>query len=100
MEEELEEVELQGGWRSLVSSIMFHAVRRFLLTPSYSSSSNSKESARQCVAATRWLGGGVGVITFEESCETLGYDPDAFLERLNRLKTRGEYNVPDLARRI
>ena len=93
------DIELAGGWKLLVSSLMFHAVRRHLIPPRKSATPQGKEWARQCVVATRWLNGGIGVITFEEACEVLGYDPDAFLERLNLLKTKGGFVVPDLVRR-
>lgn len=96
---EITEMELAGGWKCLVSSIMFQAVRRHLIPPNQVRTSQQKECARQCVVAARWLQGGIGVITFEEACDVLGYDPDAFIERLNLLKTKGEFASPDLIRR-
>jgi len=81
-----------GAWRMLCANLLLQAVRkteadsklfkRGKLGSAYnwrvSRKGADKEELSQKSQAREWLCGGVGVITYEEACETLGLDPDRF----------------------
>lgn len=87
----LEEAEMEGAWKCLCASMIFHAVRRAVKS-GFSWANKKKQTPleqeieeNRCVAMD-WLEGGTGVVTFEECCLALGYDQSVILEGISRAR--------------
>jgi|688.fasta_scaffold574207_3 hypothetical protein len=74
-----------GGWRFLCAALLVQTVQKLQAEsipkarPNYlvkSAGGYVKESAYQRRDARAWLGGGVGMITFEDCCDALGVDSE------------------------
>lgn len=90
MEDETTIDVIAGAWRMLCANLLLQAVRRTeanaklfrrgKLGAAYnwrnSRKGADKERLSQKSQARDWLCGGIGMITYEETCETLGLDPD------------------------
>lgn len=83
---------VEGGWRYLCVGMLIQAVtrmkeekrlRRNEITYRLRGSSGlDKEMLHQKAYAKDWIEGGVGQITFEECCESLGVDPGRAREKI------------------
>lgn len=74
-----------GGWKCLCAGVMLQAVERLIGTrirgprataPQRKIGELCRDGAIQKQTAIDWLAGGVGVITFEDCCESLGVDSE------------------------
>lgn len=69
-----------GGWKCLCASVMLQAVNEMRGSGpkgrSRSLSGSYKEWARQRASAREWVKGGIGAITFEDCCDSLGVSSD------------------------
>lgn len=79
-----------GGWRCLCAGVMLQAVERLVGSRMYGPRASSprrkigeicRDGFNQKKAAIDWVSGGIGLITFEDCCESIGVDP----ERARRL---------------
>lgn len=76
---------MRGGWHMLCVGVMSQAVHRLASESNLFNSKHikagergggyCKEGVHQRTQAKEWLGGGVGMITFEDCCDELGVDP-------------------------
>jgi hypothetical protein len=62
--------EIEGAWKILCTNTLLRAV-----TAIRSCVQTSKESVRQMHAARHWVFSDEGLITFAETCESIGVDP-------------------------
>jgi len=82
----VEAAETEGAWKMLCCNMLYQAVRRAsgnddrYYGKGYSSNRGEYEAQR--VAAIKWLRGGVGIVTYEDCCDALGFDVEAVSERL------------------
>jgi hypothetical protein len=84
--ESIEEAAMSGAWKALCAGVLLQAVERLRLEvklhkpgSKYRTKGDSglhKEKLHQRVVAREWIEGGVGLITFEDCCESVGVDPD------------------------
>lgn len=93
---EIDASEMAGGWRLLCANMLLQAVKRaeesskiykhgrFGGDYSWRQTGNGacKERINQRAVAREWLDGGVGVVTFEDCCETLGLEPERFRKKV------------------
>ena len=97
----LEHESMAGAWRCLCLNMMIQAVQRLeweskLHRPGSvhrldGNGGLDKEVLHQRAAAKDWVDGGVGIVSFEECCESIGLDPeyvreaiDGFCRRMKR----------------
>jgi hypothetical protein len=88
----IEDAAVAGAWKSLCAGVMLHAVERLsaetkLHRPgsTYKTRGDSglyKEKLHQKTYAKQWIEGGIGSITFEDCCESLGVDPGRVRSRI------------------
>jgi hypothetical protein len=92
----LDSVTIQGAWKYLCSAVMLQAVQsvrgaRLRGPEAYAPEKRLRDSSAEIADAWDWIGGGTGVISFEDCCESLGVDA----ERARRILIGGpkaEYN--------
>ena len=81
--EKVEQAELQGSWRMLMGSVLYEAVslvRR-------GSDIKSPSEKRELEAAKSWLKeGNVGMISFNECCDSLKMNPAIVREKIMQLE--------------
>jgi hypothetical protein len=82
-----------GGWKCLCAAVMLQAVQSALgailkgpraRQGTRRLSGPYRELARQRLTAREWLEGGVGIITFEDCCDSLGVDPARIRDTLRQ----------------
>lgn len=89
---------IEGGWRYLCLGMLVQAVTRMKEEKRLrknqieyrlkGSSGLDKELIHQKAHAKDWIEGGVGLITFEECCETVGVDPGRAREKIQEYCAR------------
>jgi len=82
---QLDDLSVRGGWRLLCVGVLHDAVQRIAESRNlyrkargpgaFSSRAWGIQQQDSWHEAERWLGGGVGVITFEDCCELMGVTP-------------------------
>ena len=92
---------MAGAWRCLCLNMMIQTIQRMeweskLYRPGSvhrmdGNGGLDKEVLHQRTVAKEWADGGVGIVTFEECCESIGLDPeyvrqaiDGFCRRMKR----------------
>ena len=98
---ELDEVTLRGGWKLLCVAALHHcaqglATEKNLLFQQRVSREMNK-SLNQSTAVERWMGGGVGVITFEDACECLSVTPEVARKKMMEYARSRRRKRPDAA---
>lgn len=82
---DIENVIVAGGWKCLCAGVMLQAVERLMGSRARGPRSKHprrrignvcRDGATQLQAASDWIGGGVGLITFEDCCESIGVSPE------------------------
>lgn len=93
--EKLEDEIVCGGWRCMCLGVLIHAIQQVETTSKlirYSRSDGSgvdKTLLTNRATAMEWLGGGVGLVTFEDCCEAVGLRPERVRDTiLRRAKDR------------
>jgi hypothetical protein len=98
---DLEHESIAGAWKCMCLNMMIQTVQRLeweakLFKPGSvhrldGNGGLDKETLHQRMVAKEWIKGGVGIVTFEECCESMGLDPDyvrrgidGFCHRLRR----------------
>jgi hypothetical protein len=78
--------EIEGGYRRLCGALLVTAATALCQRPRrvWPSDTYRQELARQEEVARRWSKGGVGVLTFEEACEAIDWEPAAMREEMGR----------------
>ena len=80
---QIKQTELQGSWRMLVGSVLYEAVSLVRRGNDIKSPSEKKDLE----AAKSWLeGGNVGLITFNECCESIKMNPAIVREKILQLE--------------
>lgn len=89
---DIDDTVYEGAWRLLCVNMMFQAVQnmkrdRRLYRPGTTYrdkklSGLDKGTLQYRAVARDWLDGGVGLVTFEDCCDTLGVDPDRARDRI------------------
>ena len=90
MSESIENDILHGSWRALCAGMLLQTVKRMAAEGNLfqqkawanEGGGTSKAGLEERLAASKWIEGGVGQITFEECCETLGVDSDRAREKI------------------
>lgn len=77
---------IAGGWKCLCAGVLLQAVQRIrserrMHKPgskyrTKGTSGLDKELLHQRSSARDWIEGGIGVITFEDCCDSVGVDPE------------------------
>jgi hypothetical protein len=81
--EKVEQKELQGSWRMLTGSVLYEAVSLVRRGDEIKSPSEKKDLE----AAKSWLeGGNVGLITFNECCDSIKMNPAIVREKIMQLE--------------
>lgn len=89
---DIEDEMYEGGWRCLCAGVLLHAVTRMAsdrkmhpMGSKYKTEGSGgldKELLRQKSNAKDWISGGVGLVTFEDCCDSLGVDPDITRQKI------------------
>lgn len=90
MSQSIEADILEGSWRALCAGMLLHTVKRIAAEGnlfqqkawSNERGGTSKAGLEERLIATKWIEGGIGQITFEECCETLGVDSGRAREKI------------------
>jgi len=82
-DQELELMQMLGGWKNLCNMMMHDAVKLVAngKVKHYNNGSGPTEDDR--LASQRWIEGGVGVVTFEDCCVMLDQDPERARKMIN-----------------
>ncbi len=81
--EKVKQTELQGSWRMLMGSVLYEAVSLVRRGNDIKSPSEKKDFE----AAKSWLeSGNVGLITFNECCDSLKMNPAIVREKITQLE--------------
>jgi hypothetical protein len=83
--EKVEDEIVAGGWRCLCIGVLLHAIQQVensgkIFKPDSHrigrASGTDKDSMFNRQAATKWLDGGRGLITFEDCCDAMSMNPE------------------------
>lgn len=83
--ENVEDEMIAGGWRCLCIGVLLHAIQqvengsKIFRSDSHRigrASGTDKDAMFNRKAATKWLDGGRGLVTFEDCCEAMAMNPE------------------------